>query len=365
MNAMSMSFVMGRGSVEHNLRKTKGNGVRQNGVLERRFLNEYGVTDGTNIKEITDTTNVDTDAIIKHVVADAIEQSLSETNARNIANGHPERVKTVEQWIDAQCYVRGGNRKQITSEYVIQVGNKFSGIPYEPARNADGNMLTNRGVVIPEWDTRHVPAYDDYRVKESAISKQLKIVYKEFVEEFQKRNQNATVVCYAIHGDERGGVHCHLTVLWKNRCNKGVGVAIACPTAAMRQQYEAQGIKCGNTKQNNAMTRWRKDMRALLEETCNKHGIERLDMHNTEPHRSVAEFGKFKDKYVEQKELEFKAKETELQEKELELSSDIAKQEWYILKTKHKGLYNIIHNEWLKSKKMLQKVLDRKTRDDV
>ena len=375
MLALSQSFTMGQGNIEHNLRITKGAGIRQNGVLERRHLNEDLVLFGNKFEK-----NYVHD-LIHNAVAEKIGDKLAVINEKHIAQKQRKRICSIDDWIEKQSYTRGDKKKKIISEYVVNIGNKYTACPYEIETDSKGNMIDVNGKIISEWDTRHTPAYKNGKIIESKICKKVKKVYRDFVKAFQKENPQAQVLNASVHCDEYGACHLHLSVLWWSKKKNDVGFGLA-ETTAIRQQYESRGIKCNNTRKDNATNEWRKEMRQLLREIAFLHGIDRLDMGNKEPHRSTYAFQKFKDKYCECKEKEYILKEKEfaekekqiadkeknilekqdeLDEKEKELSKDIAKQEWYLLKKKFPDVYKIIHNEY-KKKKIVNKGLDKENK---
>lgn len=325
---MSQSFVMGYGGIEHNLRQCKGGSVRQNGIKERRHLNEYLIN-----KDVRD------------VIKNEIGEKLNEINNKHIAQGHPGRVCTLDDWIKKQEYTRQGKQRKIVSEYIIQIGDKFSGCPYEIQKDNKGNMLDVNGEIIPEWDTRKRPAYRDGKIVESEICKRLKTVYRDYLNRFIKTNPQARVVCAAIHADEYGGVHMHIDVVWISYTKNGVGIGLS-KTQAMRQQYIDMGKATKDTRRDNAQNTWRADMKLLLKKCAFDHGIEKLRKGNSEKHRDTNSYKNFKSDYCEALE----ARAAELDAKEKELSKDIAKQEWYILKTKYPALYKKIHNDYTHSK---------------
>lgn len=382
MLALSQSFSMGQGSLEHNLRIKKGAGIRQNGYKERRHLNENVIVRG-------DITQKDYEKnLLVEVVRNKIGDRLNALNEKHIQSRHPERVMTVEDWIEKKAYTRKGKKKKLISEYVINLGNRHTACPYLQQTDADGNLLDKHGKIIPLWDTRRGADYKDGKVVESAISKKLKPILRDFVQAFIEANPQAEVLGYSTHCDEGGAVHAHLSVLWwseippnKNGKVNGVGYGIA-ESQAIKQQYEKRGIHCNNERYDNALNDWRKEMRQLLREVAYTHGIDRLDMGNKEPHRDIKSFGKYKDRYCEELEAEHnklddeakklagkeeavQAMQKEIEDKEKviddKLTSNIAKKEWYLLKTKYPELYNKIHEEFLKEKKNLKNVLDRDT----
>ena len=372
--AMSQSFRMGTGGIEHNLRICKGNSIRQNGIQERRYLNENFIYDDT-----IDSSDYVRELVQKTIVEE-IGDKLDKLNEEHIKKRHPERVRTKEQWIQSQVYTSKGKLRPIVHEYIVALGNKYTCCPYEMQLDGQGNIIDVHGDKIRTWDSRQTPAYRNGRIVESKISKLVKKVYKDFLVEFQKRNPRAKVLCASVHCDEQGGCHMHVDVLWVNNKKNDIGIGLS-KTTAMKQQYEERGIVTGKSRTDNAQNLWRKEMRALLEEVALRHGISRLDMNNKESYKSIPEFKKSQDRYCQHledrtTELDTREallrdreelvaiKEKELEEKERELSTDIAKQEWYILKKEYPENYNFIHQKYLKNKnckKISKKVLDKST----
>ena len=161
MREMSQSFRMGTGGLEHNLRITKKQGVRQCGLMERRSLNEDLVLFGNKHEPNY------TKKIIHDVVAAEIGEKLAELNEKHIRERHPGRVRSIDEWIASQAYTRNNKKRDIVREYIIQLGNKFDGCPYEIQMDAKGNMLDVHGKKIKPWDTRQTPAYRDGKITES------------------------------------------------------------------------------------------------------------------------------------------------------------------------------------------------------
>lgn len=357
---LSQSFRMGYGGLEHNLRITKGKSVRQNGLKERRHFNENLIVDG-------DLNNPDyVHDLIYKAVERRIGEQLYKINEKHIRQRHPKRVRTIDDWIESQCYERQGKQKKIVHEYIVQIGNKFTGCPFVYQVDADGNMIDKQGKIVPEWDTRKNLAYKDNKIVESKRCKLLKKIYREFVNEFKKANPQAEIISASIHADEYGGVHLHLNAIWFAKKKNDVGYGLSY-TSAMQQQLDAKGIKYKNTRKENAMTVWKAEMKLLLKKVASNHNVFKLKMNNTEEHEPTEEFKISNDKrceVFEEKDKELKAKENELKElesklkslqneledKEQELSKDIAKQEWYLLKKRYPEWYSEIHSIHLKNK---------------
>ena len=309
-NEYSESFAMGTGTLEHNLRIKKGKGLRQNGVLERRHLNEYLVVD----KDLLKDPKTYTQKLIEKVVGEEIGDRLREANERNIRNRHYDKVRTLSEWIDAQRYMKNNKEHSIVSEYLVALGDKYTGCPYEIQLDGDGNMIDTHGNVIRPWDTRHKPAYKDGIITESRISKKFKQACKKFLVAFKKKNPRARVISAAVHCDEGGGVHMHINVIWVASVQRDVGISLS-KTTAMEQQYAEQGIVCKNTKKVNAQSMWRADMYQLWIDVCRECGIERRDMHNKNKHISKKEYYGFADRRSEA----FENRDRELNEREASL----------------------------------------------
>ena len=182
---LSMSFRMGFGCIEHNLRIKKGQGPRQNGIQERRFLNEHLVVDEQLLNEDKEHY---VDNLLHEIVKEKIGEQLYKINEKHIRQRHPKKVRTIDDWIRSQQYVRGGNQKKILCEYVVQLGNKYTASPFEMQLDKDGNILDKQGNKIKLWDTRKTPDYKDGIITESKRAKLIKQIYREFVNEFQKAN---------------------------------------------------------------------------------------------------------------------------------------------------------------------------------
>lgn len=356
---MSMSFRMGNGNVEHNLRITKTGKVRQNGCMERRHLNEDLVLFGDKHSDHY------VHKLIHDIVEEKIGKQLAEVNEKHIRQEHPKKVRSVDEWIASQEFERNDKKRRVVREYIVQLGNKYTGIAYVPETNEKNEMIDIDGNVIHEGDGRKIPAYKDGKVVESEIAKKLKEVYKDFLQKFIKENPQCQVISACIHSDEKAGCHMHINCLFWSEKKNDVGFGLA-ETTAIRQQYLKKGIKCKNTKTHNAQNKWRKEMRQMLKETALEHGIERLNMHNKKSYEPIPQFKKTMDREaaLNDKEYELKEKEFELNNKELALTSDIAKQEWYVLKTYFPDEYKKVHDMFLGKRNFLRNrknILDKRT----
>lgn len=360
MLALSQSFRMGNGNMEHNLRITKSGKPRQSGCVERRHLNEDLILFGNKFSENY------VHNIIHNIVEEKIGKQLAEINEKHIRQEHPGKVRSIDEWIASQEYERNNKKKRVVREYIVQIGNKYTGISYVPETNEKNEIIDVNGNTIKEGDGRKVPAYKNGKVIESKINKKLKAIYKDFLQKFINKNPQCVVLSACIHSDELAGCHMHINCLFWSEKKNDVCFGLS-ETTAIRQQYLKKGIKCKNTKKLNAQNKWRKEMRKLLENTALEHGIMRRNMHNKKQYEPIPQFKKTMDKEAQllDKEYELKEKEYELNKKETELVSNIATGEWYHMKKNHPDIYEIIHKEFVEIREKIRKnsenVLDKRT----
>ena len=292
---MSQSFMMGDGDIAHNLRYRRGRNMRQNGVQERRFINEYIGVDEALLQRCKENRRIDyADEKIKEIIMPTIKPRLMEYNEKQIQTRHSNRVMTVDDWMKKRKHVHNGKERKLFSEYIFTIGDWLTATPYEVATR---NFLPidRDGNAIHPWNTNRKPAYKDGKITESAISKRAKRVYKELIKEIEARNKYAHVIAGAIHGDEGGAIHLHLDICWAVPFpDDPLGIRLG-ETVAMRQQYIERGKNPPNKRKENAMTWWQAETRELFEEVCLRHGIRRKLMNNTEKHRDIEPFKKYND----------------------------------------------------------------------
>lgn len=416
---LSQSFSMGYGSMEHNLRILPGQNLKQNGHTETRFINEDIIADRSIGRENY------TQQIIHKTIDKRVGKVLAELNEHHIQSRHPERVRTLDEWIQSKNYTRSGKEIKILHEYVFQIGNRYTGCPYEMETTTDGKPIDIDGNVVKFYDTRKKAKPKNNVYVESKRCKVIKRIYRDFTKKFIKANPRFEVTCAVIHGDEDGGCHLHINGIWFSDTDIDTKIGLGYSTALAQQYAEEEGIKTKNTRKVNALTVWHDDMLAILEGVAAKHGIGKKDMHNTKKHKSIKKFKEEKTEECEmfaewerelnewesalqdaddkltnkdkelsekdkelskknkelekkQKELNHKQKELDAEQKRLQdehkrlqelamqladkdkaLSMDIAKQEWYLLKTKYQKYYKEIHDEYIKTRKNVNKSIDR------
>lgn len=255
---MTLSFAHGKGDMDHNARRKNGN-PRTWGQRKFKAWNDI-------IMEL------DVDDVLEQKFGDA----LRKYNEKQIANRHPERTKTMEAWVNAQ---RRGNRPY--TEYVIQLGNRLTGCPYEYVTNERGEMIARDGSVIMPWQTKKIlkPILRDGKYyTPSQMQKRLKKYYRAAVKKFQEINNNMVVVGAYIHCDEKSGCHLHLDTICLCRTKNGIGLGMGV-TGCIEQMLTAKGITYGKTRKDNAQKIWTKMMRDELAALAAEHDFHIVDGH--------------------------------------------------------------------------------------
>ena len=146
-------------------------------------------------------------------------------------------------------------------------------------QNKDGKRLAYEQVVgIGNRDTFHA--------SNPANIELAKAVFGEYVDKFEKKFPQLRVFEAVIHVDEtEGGIHLHNAyVPWGEGYSQGMSRQQSLSKACENMGFDHKEL---DTKSKQ-----------LLEEVCLRHGIERLDMGNTEHHKPTAQFKR------EQRELE-------------------------------------------------------------
>ena len=255
---MTLSFAHGKGDLDHNARRKNGN-PRTWGIRNRKPWNE------TIIER-----NVD--VVLERQFGDA----LRKYNEKQIAGRHPERVKTMEQWVNAQ---RRGGRPY--TEYVIQLGNKLTGCAYEYVVNEHGEMIAENGSVIMPWQTKKTPKAllrDGKYYIPSKMQARLKRYYRAVVKKLQQINPNMITVGAYIHCDEKAGCHLHWDTICLCKAKNGIGLGMGV-TGCIEQMLTAKGIRYGRTRKDNAQKVWTKLMRDELTALAAEHDFNIVDGH--------------------------------------------------------------------------------------
>lgn len=254
---LSLSFVPGRGNIEHNLRIKNGN-PRTWGIRERKEWNEVLV-------------NRD----VRDVLRKAFEPAIAKYNEKQIADKRYNRTKTIDDWVDTQLK----KKTRPYTEYIIQLGNKLTGCTYEYKVGADGFQVDETsGTKIMPWQTKKTPkpVLVNGKVVEGRRCKLLKKVYKRLLQRFQKENPRMRIVCAAIHADEKGGVHMHVDAVPVGKTKNGIGLTTA-PTSYYRDRLDELGVSYGKSRMDNAQKTWQQMMREALTDEAKQYGINIID----------------------------------------------------------------------------------------
>lgn len=297
MDKMSMSFAEGNGCIEHNARRLKGKGIRQNGIKERRKWNHC-------FKDI--------DPV--EAIKEKIKPLLDEYNNKQIKAGRLSRVMTADKWIETKCYSRNGKPKNLYSEILVQIGDKFTGCNYEIERDADGNMLDTNGKPIKYWykDNGKGEKIRVYNTKKEAmpkggiytpskISNKLIKVYGKVIEEFEKKHPNMVITTAYVHRDEKGGCHLHVNYIPLSKTKNGIGIGIS-KRGAVSDYLDSIGVKYDNDKRKDCAVKkftelWRND---YLPAICKEYGIEReFRGEDGRPQYDIETYGKFNDERID------------------------------------------------------------------
>lgn len=337
MDKLSQSFGMGDGDIAHNFRYRRGKNMRQNGVVERRFLNEYVVCDKELLAKCQSNKRIDyAREKIKEILAPVMTERISEYNERQMRGRHSNRlIKNLDEWLDKKEIVRGGKVRKLFSEYIFTVGDKFTACPYE-YETKRGFPVDKDGEIIFPWMTNRNTVYKNGKITEAEICKKAKRIYRNLIKEFEKHNPCARIIAAAIHCDEGGACHLHMDVLWISKSNDILGIGLG-ETSGMRQQFLERGINPPNTRKKNAMTMWEAETRDLFQRVCLENGIDREYMDNNEKHKATPLFQKYNDKRaqdfydalkaceenVKAREAELDSREKDLRQREAELKEKI------------------------------------------
>ena len=256
---LSLSFVPGRGNIEHNLRIKNGN-PRTWGIRDRKDWNEV---------------------LMNRDVRDVLRQTFGPAimvyNEKQIADKRYTRTKTIDDWIDTQLK----KKTRPYTEYIIQLGNKLTGCTYEHEVGADGFQIDeSTGTKIMPWQTKKTPkpVLVNGKVVEGRRCKWLKKVYQRLLQRFENENPGMKVVCATIHADEKSGVHMHVDAVPVGKTLNGIGLTTA-PTSYYRDRLDELGVTYGKSRKDNAQKTWQAMMREALTDEARKCGINIIDAH--------------------------------------------------------------------------------------
>lgn len=215
---------------------------------------QYKVYDGHIDPERTAWNKILIQRSVREVYNKMLSEAINEYNAKQIANNHPERCKTVESYMqqieEGEKKGNASSRPQLWNSCVVQCG----------------NMLDNEAwTVINGQKVQPMLAM---------LSNE---VYEDFVHRFEIRyGENLVPTLAVIHNDEASS---HLQMHWasfskKSKSNKrGLSIQVKL-CDALAEALDRLGVKYGRKQFDNVKQAFNNDMDNLLAETMRDHGIE-------------------------------------------------------------------------------------------
>lgn len=291
MEQKTMSYVQGKGNLNHNERKIDGSTKARNcGDMSRR--------DWNNVIESYD---------LHKKYDEVFGEVIAQYNEEQIRKGHAERCKSVDGYIDALVKAsagKGGKKRPLPyNEVVVQFGNHLDGCPYVYKKSKNGKMMDENGKEIEPWETDKYPAKvldENGKPIMSEEGKRLKELLADYYEMWKKENPRLVILGAYIHMDEKAGPHLHIDYIPVAKSKKGMALKVA-KAAALEEQLTEQGIDFRNKygkidRQHNAVKTWTERMRKIGEELAKKYDIEVVPTKGAQRKKlSIKEYGEMKD----------------------------------------------------------------------
>lgn len=189
------------------------------------------------------------DVNVHDAYARLFAKSLNDYNQK-IKSKHPERVKTMKQYIN-ELYAKKDNAKNSTKlvyEIIVQVGN------LESAPN----------------------------------DRQLKKIYYEYAKRWAQRNPNLKMIGCYMHFDEEGSPHMHIDYIPYAKCTRGMEYQPNLTQALKSQGFDSE------RKSDTAQIRWEKSEREVLREICKEYEVETRDSKTGRKHMETEVYKLFK-----------------------------------------------------------------------
>ena len=215
---------------------------------------QYKVYDGHIDAERTSWNKILIQRSVHEVYNKMLSEAINEYNAKQIANNHPERCKTVESYMqqidEGEKKGNASSRPQLWNSCVVQCG----------------NMLDNEAWTVING-----------KKVQPMLAMLSNEVYEDFVHRFEVRyGENLVPTLAVIHNDEASS---HLQMHWasfskKSKSNKrGLSIQVKL-CDALAEALDRLGVKYGRKQFDNVKQAFNNDMDNLLAETMRDHGIE-------------------------------------------------------------------------------------------
>lgn len=239
---------------------------------------------------------------------------------RDLQKAHTklEHTDTLGEAYYKKLIKQKGKKGKLYSEFVIQIGNA-----------ADYNKISDAGEILESYDRRDP----------QGVWQQAKLVYRDYLKNFNKRNKALAIQGYSIHMDEEGAPHMHLDLVGigfrdksaargKTRKN-GPSIRVGFNAA-----LEAQGFKVDHERPEEAFSAWQaQEQEALADSMQRVLGVERK-LGKTNGFKNIHEYKEYKAKLEEltkqveeqeKKKAELAKQVEDLQAKQAETQDDLAK----------------------------------------
>lgn len=166
---------------------------------------------------------------IRKALKKLFSKALDDYN-KKVATKNPDRIKTIQEYINS-IFANMNKTKQATKpayELILQIGDKDN---------------------VPGSET-------------------CKMIFEEYLNEFEHANKTLKVVGAYIHNDEQGGIHMHLDYIPCAACERGMALQPSLSKALEQLNYKNVNHK------DTAQMQFQKAERQRLTEICNSYGIE-------------------------------------------------------------------------------------------
>lgn len=210
---------------------------------------------------------------------------LDAKNARYVAQRHPERVRTMDEY--------RSNPRTCPEETILMIGNKDEYIPPQTLR-----AICER---LKDWEEKSIPGL--------------------------------TVLNLALHVDEQGAPHIHMRRAWIYRDENGT------ESISQGKTLEKAGIPLPHPdkpqgRNNNRKQTFSKQERQALYEICRGYGLENLlEMQPREKSKSGRELEDYKAGKAEER-----AQAAEMRERAAEQAAEQARQEFNTIQAENRKL---------------------------
>ena len=226
-------------------------------------------------KERTSWNKVLVNRDVKTVYQEHVGEAVAAYNAKQLAEGRSDRLKTVEgymaQIVQGESAGNSKSRPRLWNDITTQIG----------------NMDSNEAWVIDKKGKKAQPFL-------AVISNE---VYAEFVKQFEARYPNLVVTLAVVHNDESTP---HLQLHYVPFCHKnkrGLSTQVKL-CDALADALDRVGVPYGRKREDNVKQAFNADLDQMLESIMLSHGIQRIPGEKKEigeekrNHESMVEYRK-------------------------------------------------------------------------